>query len=53
MNPGPYDPCNPDPSFSIIDGWTNDDPHLHRWRLKNENESAARRALYAAKAQLV
>ncbi|MCX5844276.1 MAG: hypothetical protein NT022_11145 [Deltaproteobacteria bacterium] len=48
----PYDSCIPSPSGPMTDGLTNDDPPPKRWCLIGENYSAARRALYAAKAQL-
>jgi hypothetical protein len=46
------DTCTPYPSDLMTDGLTNDDPPQKRWGLKCENYSAARRALYAARAQL-
>lgn len=48
----PFDSCTPDSSDPTTDGFTNDDPLPKRWRLFRENFGAARRALYAAKAQL-
>jgi hypothetical protein len=36
---------------SGIDGLANDDPPQKQWRLKCDNDSAARRALYAARVQ--
>jgi len=47
------DSGTPYPSDPTTDGLTEDDPPLQRWHLKGENYSAARRALYAAKAQMV
>jgi hypothetical protein len=48
----PYDSCTPNSSDPTTDGFTNDDPFPKRWRLIGENYSAARRALYAARAHL-
>jgi len=42
----------PDSSDPSTDGLENDDPFLKRWHVMCENYSAARRALYAARAQL-
>jgi hypothetical protein len=39
------------PSIPMVDDLTNDDPPLE-WRLKRYDDSAARRALYAARMQL-
>jgi hypothetical protein len=47
-----YDSCIPSPTETVTDGFTNDDPPPKRWYLMGENFSAARRALYAARAQL-
>jgi len=47
-----YDTGTPDPSDPMTDGRTNDNPPMKRWHLIGENYSAARRALYAARAQL-
>ena len=52
MTNRPYDTCTPNPSDPMTDGLKNDDQPLKQWHLKDENYSAARRALYAAKAQL-
>jgi hypothetical protein len=52
MTGRPGDTCTPDPSGPMTDGLTNDDPPPKQWRLMGEDYSAARRALYAARAQL-
>jgi hypothetical protein len=44
--------CTPYPSNQMTDGLTNDDPPPKEWRMKREDYSAARRALYAARMQL-
>jgi hypothetical protein len=44
-----FDSCTPDSSYPTTDG---DNPPKKQWRLLAENYSAARRALFAAKAQL-
>ncbi len=46
------DPCTADPFNPMTDGMINNDPPPKRWRLIGENHSAARRALYTARAQL-
>jgi hypothetical protein len=45
--------CTPYPSDQMTDCLTKDDPPLQKWRLKSEDHGAARRALYAARMQLV
>jgi len=52
MTEKPCDTYAPDPSDPMTTILTNDDPYPKRWHLIGENYSAARRALYAAKAQL-
>jgi hypothetical protein len=52
MTNRPYDSCTPNSSDPTTDGFTNDDPPPKLWHLIGEDFSAARRALYAAKAQL-
>jgi hypothetical protein len=47
------DTCTPYPSDQMTDGRTDDDTPQKKWYLKTENYSAARRALYAARMQLV
>jgi hypothetical protein len=44
--------CTPYPSDQMTEDLTNDDPPQIEWRLKSEDYSAARRALYAARMQL-
>jgi len=46
------DASNPDPSDPMAGGNTNGYPLPERWHVKGENYSAARRALYTARAQL-
>jgi hypothetical protein len=48
-----YDSCILAPIDLTTDCSTKNGPAPNRWRLKVEDYSAARRALYAAKAQLV
>ena len=45
--------CTPYPSDQMTDGLTKDDPPPQKWRLKTEDHGAARRALFAARLQLV
>ena len=45
--------CTLYPSDQMKDGQTDDDPPQEKWDLKSENYGAARRALYAARMQLV
>jgi hypothetical protein len=45
--------CTPYPSDQVTEGLTDEDPHPQKWRLKKEDPGAARRALYAARMQLV
>jgi hypothetical protein len=47
-----HDTCTSDSINPMTDGMINNDPPLKRWYLKSENHSAARRALYTARAQL-
>ena len=49
----PYDAYTLAPLDSMTGGSTNDGPAPNRWRLKLEDYGVARRALYAAKRQLV
>jgi hypothetical protein len=46
------DNCTPYSSDQMTDDLTNEDPPPQKWRLKKEDYSAARRALYAARMQL-
>jgi len=48
----PCDTCNLNPSDLMTDGLTTDDPPQKKWRLEYEDYRAARRALYAARAQI-
>jgi hypothetical protein len=52
MTNRPCDTRTPNPSDQT-NGLTNDDPPPKEWRLKREDYSAARLALYAARMQLV
>ena len=52
MTNKPRDTYTTYPSDLITECLTNDDPSQKLWRLKCENFSAARRALYAVRAQL-
>ena len=45
--------CTPYPSDQMTDCLKKDDPPPQKWRLKSEDHGAARRALYAARMQLV
>jgi len=47
-----YDSCTFQPSDPTKEGFANDNPPEKRWYLMGENYNAARRALYAARAQL-
>jgi hypothetical protein len=45
--------CTPYPSDQVTDHQTNEEPPPQKWRLRKENHGAARRALYAARMQVV
>jgi len=51
MSDSPGDTSTPSPD-PMPDRRSDEDPPLQRWRVLVENYSAARRALYAARAQL-
>lgn len=45
--------CTPYPSDQMTEDLTNEDPPPQKWRLRKEDQGAARRALYAARMQMV